>query len=307
MAIHKALRRWTTVESRVVQIRNNYNDGREFDHDLLWAADREASIEALREAHVVHNHNYQMIPEVEKLVRKKPMLVQYHSVPPVPRKYPNALQAVIAQPLQVASHPDCVLLPNIIPLQDELYKPTWDEEPEPHDVLHVAFAPTNRSGGNGMSVKGYEATVGTLKRLAERGYLTYDVIEKVALRACLKRKQAAHVAIDEVVTGNFHRSSLESLAQGSIAIANIGPQARAFFKRFFGGEMLHPWMSATLETLEVTLERLARDQALVCMGRLRARQFMENYWNDEEMIKRYVGVYQQLVYDGGEGPEDSRP
>jgi hypothetical protein len=146
--------------------------------------------------------------------------------------------------------------------------------------------------------KAYHETVSVLEALAKQGVLTYDVIERVSNQECLSRKQRAHVVIDEVVTGNFHRSSLESLAQGAVVLAHLPPIAVRRMGQFLEPAAIEtwPWIDTHLSTLERTLRELADDPERVAQLRTRSRQWMERYWDDRDLVRNnFVEVYKSVI------------
>ncbi len=294
-AISDAINKWTTHESRWIHGGGVYSPPtRTYPIDISLPGRPKECRHLIANCDVLHVHNYNLPRELRKVSENKPTIVQYHSVPRKKSKvYPASPQYVIAQPLHFFVYDDCEALPNIVPIWDAAYRPTWKQSPPIHEKLRVAFAPSHRRLGAFIS-KGVNQTDPILRRLA-KDTIEYDLIENVSLEECLKRKARAHVVIDEVVTGNFHRSSLESLAQGSVVIAQIGEKARDFFDAWLGPNVQHPWVSATPETLRATILSLVESPETVQSLRIASRRFMEDHWDDRELIKLYISAYERVL------------
>jgi hypothetical protein len=298
---HKALNQWTHVKSRLIQHRYRYGDGREYPHDELFT---KASIDTLGEADVIHLHNHAPGDEPSrKAIHGKPVLMQHHQFPPFgslisfkPNRY---IEATIAQPMWADAFAqagrELPLLPNLVPIRDEEFRPIWEDEPKPHDRMHVAYAPTLRAG-KGLHNKGYGVTKNALEKLKAKGLLTFEILQGLPLLEVLARKRQAHVVIDEVVTGNFHRASLESLSQGACVIAHLPKKSRRFLCDYLQIEEAEiPWVVARQKNLYEVLGILASKPDLVVGCRIRARRFMERHWDDQKLVWRYVRTYEELL------------
>jgi len=313
----RALNDYTTIWSHTIQHKTGYG-ARTYPHGLLVRNNNLHMLaKVLEGADIVHCHNY--LPTrvgLMKAARRKPLVVQHHQYPPsarLPTKLSdNVREAIIAQPAWVREYeqkqPDMeyVLLPNIIPIYDDRFCPHgWSARrvfmaPEPHKKMHVAYAPSARNLG-GLHDKGFDGTMRVLEKLAGKGVLTYDLIEKTPLWETLERKRLAHVVIDEVVTGNFHRASLESLSQGACVIANINDYARQFLRHYLDiDDDQIPWVSTDMAGLEGTLVNLAENPLDVARLRVRSRRFMESHWNPSMMAERYERLYCDMLGRGDE-------
>ncbi|MHC4611250.1 MAG: hypothetical protein ACYS7M_12975, partial [Planctomycetota bacterium] len=267
---HKALKDWTDVDSTLVQLRSAYGDGRVYPYDRLYDSD---SPDLFKRADIVHLQNYAPNDEaVRRILVHKPVLAQHHQWPPfigaetVVAK--RLLHAVIAQPVWVKQYIDNqqvtpLQLPNIIPIRDPLFLPDWMVKPEPHEKLHVAYAPSLRTS-KGLHTKGYKDTYAALEKLKAKGHLTYEIMEGLPLVEVLRRKKRAHVVIDECVTGNFHRASLESLSQGACVVAWLPFESRRYIREYVGAnEDELPWAWSDIDNLEATLGLLSCQPELV--------------------------------------------
>lgn len=99
--------------------------------------------------------------------------------------------------------------PAIVPAVKRFEAPTYEKPP-----LRVAHSPTNRyKKGTGFILRACEGLAG----------IELDLIEGLSHAECMERRARAHVVIDQMQPkiGGFGTTSVEALAQGQIAIADM--------------------------------------------------------------------------------------
>ena len=265
--------------------RREYADGRAMPSDYPYPPNDEAAMDLwnadLIFCHQGHPYNEPWYP------KETPTVFIYHSQPSHMPKPWTAIAdgmpwAVIGQ-YQPRLYGDCSIVPNLIPLKHSWYQAGH----KPDDRVRIAYSPSNRSLG-GWDDKGYADTMKAFDGLDA----DIDVIVGVTLRECLARKSAAHIVIDECVTGSYHRSSLEALALGCVVVNNIDAPCAHLIRLMTGGTG-HPFVTCHIKALRDTLESLI-DQGpdkLTHWG-CRNREWMESAWNPKDLIERN---YQPLM------------
>ena len=111
--------------------------------------------------------------------------------------------------------------------------------------------------------------------------------------ACVKNRRS-DIAIDEMVTGSFHMTSLEALAQGLPTFAYLDSRSLDTLSELTGAHT-HPWLNFRLEEAEEPLAELIKDGELRREMGTFARDWMEKYYNDREMVSHYVRAYEDLL------------
>ena len=168
-------------------------------------------------------------------------------------------------------------LPNLLPLEHEWFQPK--DKPK---KIRIAYSPSNRTG-RGWDNKGYSETVPILESLGDG--VDIDIIEGAALCQCLARKATAHIVIDEVVTGAYHRSSLEGLALGCVVVNNCDDRCSELIRHMSGRE--HPFVTSDVSGLRATLEGLiALGPAKLARMGYRNRLWAEYAWDTEHLFER---------------------
>lgn len=261
---------------------STYGDGRIMPRDEDWPPDQRG-IRMVYEAELIFCHQGKPYRQLW-YPQDKPTVAIYHSQPTP--GHTNRLAekdgwpwAVIGQ-YQERLYPGCSIVPNLLPLKH----PWYQTVSKPMDYVRIAYSPSNRSL-SGWDDKGYEKTVPILEGLRGPG-VEVDIITGVPLEECLKRKATAHIVIDEVVTGAYHRSSLEAMALGCVVVNNADSQCEQAIRKMTGG--CRPlFIRCGIEGLRSALLGLIErgPDALGHMG-LHNRQWMEYAWQPAELIER---------------------
>jgi len=215
-------------------------------------------------------------------------LIQYHSPPNCCDLRPEApvYRLVLAQyHAMLPEFAGCRVARNVVNFEEAAYDPQWV------DTLRIGFSPSWR-GKTKHGDKGVDETVAILDRLRERHGIEYDVIERVPLDECLRRKARCSILIDECKTGSYHRCTLEALALGKVAVCWIRPELEALLRRLYGGSL--PVVNCTLERLYAELLEVAGCGCLAHWGE-ENRRWMERHWHPRDVAAEYVGHYRRLV------------
>ena len=234
-----------------------YRDGRRYPSDEDWPASQRA-IRRIQAADVIFCHQgdpykYPWYP------RRKPTVLIYHGPPGEVCRAGDRdgwPWAVVGQ-YQTRLYSSCRPVPNLIPLKNPLYQPGSKET----DCVRLAYSPSN-TDKTGWNDKGYGPTVkAILKTVEASGYGTMppveaDIVTATDLADCLRRKSAAHIVIDECVTGSYHRSSMEGLAIGAVVVNNADALCRMNV-RIMTGNCNPPFVRTQLADLAETLSLLA--------------------------------------------------
>jgi ubiquinone/menaquinone biosynthesis C-methylase UbiE len=311
--IVNALKRHTDVGARLVVLNPGAYNQRTFDDDLVWEADKCQVLDLLREADLVHFHHYFELESNpfgvdfrETCLRAK-FVRQFHTHPltiasgdiTLARQIVGSFipQLVIGQHHE-RFYPWARVVPNIVPLDHELYQPVERGGTEPAiffaptvDYPATSVAPVNTR----WETKGAAETEALLLHAIKVcGKGRVYVRRNIPHNQCLREKQGSDIAIDEMVTGSFHLSSLEALAQGVPTFAYLDSRSLETLAELTGAHT-HPWLNFRLEEAEQPLIELINDSELRREMGAFARYWMEKYYNDREMVSHYVHAYEDLL------------
>lgn len=288
-----SVQRLCGLEARLISEDRAYGN-RRYPHDVLIGGDRDLIAHLLEEADLVHYHNwwrhgelFQRHPWAWELVRDKPSVIQFHS-PRAPSheeqlREPSLVKLVVAQ-FHVRQYPECIPVPNAVPIDDPLHRPLWVE----NDPPLVIYTPPI-CDGEGWYDKGFPQTMAVLERGFRHRMVTDSPWEEV-----MRLRQGCDIAIDEVVTGGYHMCSLEALSQGLATVAGLDALTIDALERVTGTRE-HPWIVARPETLERELRKLVEDAGYRQAKRREARAWMERYWSPQAVAQRYVEVYETAL------------
>lgn len=173
------------------------------------------------------------------------------------------------------------VVPNVI-ADDELHRPLpWSKRKQ-----QVAFAPSNVKP-NAVNKKGVPEV-----RRACKDRHKLDLIMACSFEECLKRKRQAVLGVDEVVTGMYHRSGLEFLAQGTPCVCGYNKQAERVLKEQTGAGSM-PFIHANAKTLRSVIDGyMGKDpvEHQQEMGKA-AREWFSRYYHPRLILEHHLSVY----------------
>ena len=273
--LYKALKKYTALDVSLINSTARYNDGRTFPYHRLLTINDGAAMRALQESDLWHIHNY-LMPQLIMIKKSQKIIAQFHSLPRLGnwKQLMNIADAcyTIRQPNQEEEY-KLKSLPNII--DPDEYRPIRRRSP-----VKIAFAPSTRVAIGHPGSKGYIQVRIVLDRIASKRDVKIIWIERIAYSKNLELKQQAHILIDDVVTGNWHRTSLEGMCFGCAVLNKV---------------MKSPFVYATLNTLEERLLWLVDNQAILNDFQERSRLWVLQHWHAMDLIKEYVNIYEETL------------
>jgi 2-polyprenyl-3-methyl-5-hydroxy-6-metoxy-1,4-benzoquinol methylase/tetratricopeptide (TPR) repeat protein len=303
-----ALNRHTGYEARLVT--KSAYAGRSFPNDILWDSGdhRQTVYELLEKASIVHLHHFIDLKQnflgydfTAAMRQGKVVVRHFHSNPQhVARSYKMSEEDILNDPLPQFTttqlherfYPRAWLMPNLVPLDDEEYRPLPDKD---YSRIKVHFQPSRPDGAmdDRWETKACPEVLAVLRGMGDACTVVHSP-QAVEYHENLLRRRQCHVAIDDVITGSFHLTSLEALAQGVVAISYLDRRQLWTLSRFTGAEEL-PWCCLRLEELAQGLPLLLRDRQLLAEMGAASRQWMERYWSPNKMIQHYGRAYDTLL------------
>lgn len=273
--LYKALKKYTSIDVSLVNNTARYNDGRIFPHHLLLASPNGNAMRVLQKSELWHVHNY-LTRQLIILRKNHKVIAQFHSLP----RLGNWQQLMnfadvsytIRQPKQEKEY-KLKGLPNII--DPDEYRPIRRKLP-----IKIAFAPSTRMPvGNPMS-KGYNEVKAILNSVASKRDVEIVWIEGKPYEVNLRLKQGSHILIDDVVTGNWHRTSLEGACFGCAVLNKV---------------MKTPFVYASLDMLEERLLWLVDNPSILNNFHERIRLWVLQHWHAIDQVREYVDAYKEAL------------
>jgi hypothetical protein len=174
----------------------------------------------------------------------------------------------IAQPLQEKEY-QLPALPNII--DPDEYLPGRRQE-----KIKIAFAATARAP---------EQIKDILNIVATKRDVDIEWIEGKTYEESLALKRESHILIDDIVTGNWHRTSLEGACFGCVVLNRVQKV---------------PFLFTTLQTLQERLFWLIDNPYILKDFQARMRLWALQEWHAMDTIKEYIKAYKKLEKGGVE-------
>ncbi len=186
--------------------------------------------------------------------------------------------------------------PNIIPHSQGLYQPLNKLTEKPvHDLF---FSPTKSVGAfeRRWDTKAAPETSEIMRKVSERTGCSFNVMTGRPLHEVLEAKRRSRIVIDDLVTGSYHLTGLEALAQGKPVLAYLDERCLRLLLYISGSDHC-PFINVRLEDAEeVLLWLLDNPQECEDIGEA-GQEWILRYWNEENMIRHFVDVYKQLLQD----------
>lgn len=273
--LYKALKKYTSIDINLINGKASYADGRTFPFHLLMTSPDGMARKALKESELWHVHNY-LDPMLVLSRSKQKVIAQFHSLPRIGNWHQLMNFAdrsyTIKQPLQEKEY-KLKGLPNII--DPDEHRPVRRKPP-----IKIAFAPTTRAPIGNLSSKGYYEVKAILESVAKKRAVEIVWIEGRPYKTNLRLKQQSHILIDDVVTGNWHRTSLEGACFGCAVFNKV---------------MKVPFVYASLATLEERILWLVDNPSILNDFQERTRLWILQHWHAIDKVKEYTKVYKSTL------------
>ena len=281
-----------------------------YDHDIVLSENPELVMELAEDADIIHLHNYldynstDFFPiNFHELHNEGKIFVrQFHSHPQlVAREMKISVKDLLDSPIpplviaqfQERYYPKARVVPNIIPQNDPLYKPSPEDPSE-----SIFFSPSAKDSilTDRWNTKGAYETIKALNKVSKKTGCPLKIVSGKPLNQVLNGKRQAKIVVDELVTGSYHLSGLEGLSLGKPVFAYLDPRVD-YVLREISGAKVSPFINIRLEDVfDVIVDLLHHPDTSYEIGKT-SRKWIEQHWSDHELIKHYEDVYKKLLVD----------
>jgi len=272
-----------------------YPDGRQWFPPTAYLRDTRAVLRLIAQCDVAIIHNGRIPPPYNlRMFKGKRLLCYYHSEPfHLDRSLERAgfPAYVIAQGHSLL-YPGMRVLPNLVDLEwDLMLPPSPTERQHPCKGIVVAFSPSNKHGADFMrqarfSPKGWPETVPVLERMRGRKQIIPMVLFGLPFEECMKQRRLAHIVVDEVLTGSYHRCTLEACSHAQVPVNACCPEIRKVVATVAGTDEL-PWVISSPAKLESDLAELVLDCCALHDRQLACRSWVERHWRPDVLWSRW--------------------
>lgn len=290
---------------RLITLNPKVYGSRTFETDLDWTTQREEALTLLRQADVIHMHHYfdpavnNFKLNIPKLNPKAKLIRQFHSSSRFISQSTGLSikeiqesqipQLVIAQ-FQERYYPRARVVPNICPL--------WVGGNNQPEQFSIFFSPSNRNGawtlGEGelrWDTKGYPEVRNILR---DTRNCQSTIAFGVPHEKCMELRANCHAAIDDLVTGSYHLSGLESISQGCCTFTYLDDRVQEVLRQVTGSDS-HPFINVKLEEFSEILQHCTDEIELVKAMGINSRSWFERYYAPNKLIHHYIKAYNDLI------------
>jgi len=302
----QALNRWTGIDARLADL-NRFGL---YDHDLAFSESPDQIQQLAAQADIIHLHNYLDLDSRafaplnfrELAAQGKRIVRQFHSTPQLVAQVmgitPEALLAQDIPCLAIAQYPErlyprAMVVPNFVPETMPLYAP---DQGEPLWDVFYSHTKDLDAWEDRWSTKGAPQVLAMLARLERERGLRVRTATGLPLDQVLALKRKSRVVLDDLVTGSYHLTGLEGLAQGKAVLARLDERSLALLRRFSGADA-HPFLNVRLEDAPEVLAALAADPDLTRELGAASRRWLEEHWPERRMVEHYAAAYDLLLED----------
>jgi len=292
------------LETRLVNWKVKYLDGRSFPYDMLYS--NPYAKEIIKQADIIHIHN-QLPGYLQKIInkRKQKVFATLHSVPRL-YNWKELIQFadktfVIRQPYQIKEYKKEGLIS--LPTPVDIYNPSLKPLEKKEEKIVINFAPSNNYPINHPASKGKKVVVQILNKLKQKypNKVAIDVYSNLSQREDFSRKKLSDIVIDDVVHPTFHLTSLFGLSLGTIVVTGIDEQefVEYYGKNFKKNCKSSPFVKSSLKDLYNVLEEIVnykREQ--IEKMKKKSRKWIEEFYNPKDIIKEYEKIYTNTTIGG---------
>lgn len=295
-----ALRKFSNHEVIYISSsKGNYGNGRKFPSPDILGIDNPLAIGALEVADIIHLHNIRPTPakgSTFQVLKDKPLIFQYHT-PRMQRpsqiSSKDQLWCCVAQ-LHMIGYPEAIPVPNVLPLSSPQYHDPPISTLSNNETLNLLWTPSNiapyRTSQNDHS-KGVPEAQAKLRSITG---VHLEVHTNTPIDKLLPLKARAHIGVDDIVTGGYHRSALEFMALATPTICKVREEVMNWLTEWGNGEP-PPFINIGLDDFVITILALKEDTDKLYFIAQRSREWMLKNWNEERTIQPYLKMYEEVA------------
>ena len=311
--IVNALNKYTDYNARLITyLPSRAADGScIYQEDLNWMNNKEEALNLIKQADIIHFHHWFEM-------RLNPFLIDFNEVCKPNCKFlrhfhsdkeylekgevnfaklydSDVLPKVVIPHCPERTFLDLPIVPNIFPINDEEYLPK-----ETHnEKIKVLFSATS---GASMYVrrwntKGYEQVSKLLKDLSEEYDFEYVEVKNKTFKEAMQLKRECDIVVGDIVTGSYHLTELEGLCQGKPTLTWLDGRSVSTFMNVFKSPEV-PFVNVNIDYIKDVLPEIVKNEALrKDLGKY-SRYWIEKYYRDDVLIKKFEDVYSELLTTG---------
>lgn len=300
----------TEHQSRVLNLNPDAYGKRKFKEDFLWERDKLLVLEFLREVDIVHFHHFFDFESTnnpfginfrEHIKSASQLLMHWHTNPhtlafnqrkPVEAFVDSPIPQLVVAQFHESYYPNAYPVPLVV---SNFSQSVAKQRVKP--LIFYSPSNTKPAFAERWETKGRPETLKMLRRLKSEGLADYVLVEGVPFDECMKLRENSDVVIDDLVTGSFHTTSLESMAMGKPTISYVDSRTQAVLANLTGSNDM-PIVNVSLNDSYLVLRELCSNVNLRQELSQYTLDWMNQYYSEEKMVSKYIDAYEHLQRTG---------
>lgn len=198
---------------------------------------------------------------------------------------------IVCSPLTKYVAKDSIWLPNIIPINEPIYKPIVRNYAIPLMVCHKVFSSVNTRKGSDLLdyvINGY---------LSRNGYLiSLQIFNDLPIKDCLEQSAHCHICVDNLTQGFIGMCGWESLSMGQVVIARLDPIVEAAYNSMSGNKDQNPILNVSgMDEMSMVLRELCADKGRLMQLAKYSRWWMQKYYSPAGIVAKYIDMYEDAL------------
>lgn len=304
--IVQALNQWTDIEARLINFNPRAYGSRTFDEDIDFSNDRIEARAIIEDADIVHCHhwiNLQYNPFgidlrdkcVIRHFHSEPGFVAHHAGIPIESiLYEEIPQLVVAQH-QERYYPNARPVPNLLNLE-KIEVSKRNKLDTKHDQITVGFHPTSDQNcfSERWNTKGANETFTFLNRLKSECGFAIECDKELPHEKLIGIRANCDILFDEMVTGAYHLTGLESLALGKPTFGFLDNRSIINIVEITGCSTL-PWLNFSLDAFETVFREILSSKDLRNYIGEASKEWIRQYWNEQKLVRHFTAAYEDVL------------
>jgi nucleotide-binding universal stress UspA family protein len=285
-------------DARLVVLEPHVYGRRTYPMDLVWEHDREAALAVLRAADVLHFHHYfdlRANPFGVDFTQFRGLPVRQFHTHPLTLANGDAARAreIVASPVRqlvigqfhARFYPRASIVPNLVPLHEPGFAPVTD-----YRRAALIFSPTARASAyeSRWDTKGLPEVLPVLRCLPLD---EFNLVRKVPWAECHAIRRRSTLAVDDIVTGSHHLTSLDSAALGLVTFNYVDALTQRALAHITGADSL-PFVNVALPDFAHEARRFIASVELREQYGRHAAEWMRRHYDPTRLVTWYLRAYE---------------
>lgn len=275
--------------SRCITMKSEHPNAR-LDVDMVMGQlSEEAFFDRVQWADIVHLHGTHSIPllsTIDHAIRGKRIVIQVYEHPEEgaanPSLVPPGIPYIITPVCSWPRWPTATFMaPEVPHFYENINLPDKERPLVSFDIKHMP------------ELRSYRDIIFPLKSMQKEKQILYYPIENRLHDYAVTLKQAADIAVGDIVFGRYNLSALDYASAGVPCFCRVKGYTRENIEKLTGAINSLPWIHTDKDHFLLGIKRVV-DRKLWKEQGQKTKGWMEKYWNKDMILRHYDDVYLSL-------------